>query len=116
VVAGDPGHDLCFNKDQLYERFAGDDEMITMVLDAFFQEAPELIAQIRLAIAGNDAEGVRSAAHALKGSAANVSADLLRNAALRLETSAKEGSVNQFSLYHEMIQTEYNIFVQEATQ
>ncbi|WP_051012335.1 response regulator [Desulfobacula toluolica] len=106
--------DMCFNKDKLSERFGGDEEIIKVVLDSFLQEAPELIDAIDDAIDQNYAEGVRLNSHALKGSAANVNADLLRNAALDMETHAKVENFNAFALTFEAIQNEYKKFIRKT--
>ncbi|MBU1343620.1 MAG: response regulator [Proteobacteria bacterium] len=108
--------DMCFNKDKLFERFGNDKEIIEVVLDSFFQEAPELINKIQHAIDENDTEAVRLASHALKGSAANVNADVLRTAALEMETDAREQDSALFASRFEMIQTEYQKFIREAKQ
>ncbi|MCD4676380.1 MAG: response regulator, partial [Desulfobacula sp.] len=106
--------DICFNKDKLFERFGEDEEIIEVVLEAFFQEAPELIEKIQQAMDKNNTEDVRSNLHALKGSAANVNADLLRNAALDMETDAKAQNSDFFVSKFEAVQNEYNKFVREA--
>ncbi|RLC06117.1 MAG: hypothetical protein DRH34_01175 [Deltaproteobacteria bacterium] len=106
--------DLCFNKDKLSERFGRDDELIEVVLESFFQEAPELIESIGHAMDENDAEDVRLRLHALKGSAANVNADLLRNAVLDMETEAKAENSDSFVAKFEIIRNEYERFVREA--
>ncbi|MCP3874319.1 MAG: response regulator [Desulfobacteraceae bacterium] len=106
--------DMCFNRDKLSERFGGDEEMIELVLDSFFQEAPELIDKIEYAINEDDDEGVRLSSHALKGSAANVNADVLRKAALEIETDAKAQNSDSFIAKFETIQEEYNKFMKEA--
>jgi signal transduction histidine kinase/CheY-like chemotaxis protein len=113
-VTTDKRNDLCFNKNKLFERFGGDQELIEVVLDSFFQEAPELIEKIKHAIDKNDPEGIRSNSHALKGSAANVNADLLKNAALDMETDAKNHQSDSFALRFETIQNEYDKFIRKA--
>ena len=114
LLGEDSEQDMCFNKDKLFERFGGDEEIIEVVLDSFFEEAPELIEKIRDAIDGNDVEEVRLNSHALKGSAANVNADLLRKAVLDMETRAKTQNSDSFVLKFEIIQNEYNKFIREA--
>ena len=52
-----------------------------------------------------EAEAVRLNLHALKGSAANVNADLLRNAAFNMETDAKAGYSDSFGVKFKKIQT-----------
>ncbi len=106
--------DMCFNKDKLFDRFGGDEELIEVVLDAFFEEAPELLAKIGHTIDENDIEGVRLNSHALKGSAANVNADLLKKAVLDMETQAKIQNFDSFASNFEIIQNEYSKFIREA--
>lgn len=105
----------CFNKEQLFERFGQDQELVEVILESFFEEAPELLENIETAISENDVEAVQSNAHALKGSSANVNAELLRNAALSLETLAKEGDQEQFGHAFERLGKEYDNFIQEAS-
>jgi len=104
----------CFNKEELFERFGKDEEMIQLVLDSFFEEAPELIKKIEKAVQSNNIEETRLSCHALKGSAANVNADLLKNAALELETLANEEQFDSFTQTFKQIQNEYNAFVKAA--
>lgn len=99
-----------FNKKELSERFGKDEELIEIVLDSFLSEAPQLLEKLENAIHKNDIEEIRSNTHALKGSAANVNADFLKLAALELETEAKTGQSDSFSLKFENINEEYNAF------
>jgi len=105
---------LCFDKNKLLTRFEGDKKLVELIVNSFLQEAPELIEKIHQAIDKNDANGVRLSSHALKGSAANVNADLLSRAALKMETQAKIENSDSFAATLKMIQTEYNNFTREA--
>lgn len=107
--------DICFNKASLYERFGQDEEIIQVVLDAFFDEALALIEGMGYAIDEKDADSLRSSAHALKGSAANVNADLLRNAAVEMEILAKNHNSDSFLPQYKIIQNEYDQFIRKAT-
>lgn len=104
----------CFDRLKLEERFGGDQEIVEVVLESFSQEAPELIARIQEGMSGNDEEEIRSCAHALKGSAANVNAERLRQASFLLETSAKESLDDRFEKQFETIQKAYQEFIREA--
>ncbi len=105
---------LSFDKEKLLERFGNDQEIVEVVLEAFFQESPDLIANIGNAIDENDTEAVRSHSHALKGSAANVNADLLRLAALDLETEAKQQNSDYFAEKFVQLQNEYETLVRNS--
>jgi len=101
---------MCFNKDKLIERFENDEEMIKIVLDSFVEEAAELMEKLEGSVNQNDIEETRLNSHALKGSAANVNADLLRYAALELENMAKTDQSDLFELKFKDIINEYNSF------
>ncbi|MCP3944593.1 MAG: response regulator [Desulfobacteraceae bacterium] len=103
-----------FNKTKLFERFSNDKELIRVVLDAFLQEAPELIGKIKTAIEKEDIELVKSHSHALKGSASNVNADILKEAAWCMEQDADQGELVLVSQIFSDIEKEYNAFIKEA--
>ncbi len=106
--------DQCYNKKKLFKRFGEDKKLIELILNSFIEEAPELIEKIEQAVNENDIKGVQLSSHALKGSAANVNADLLRNAALGMEIHAKAQNSNSFISTLELIRTEYKNFIREA--
>ncbi len=103
---------MCFNKEKLFERFGNDEEMIKIILESFFEEAPELIEKLANAVGKKNIEEIKLNAHALKGSAANVNADLLRDEVLELETAAKEGLLDSFAVKINKINKEYNAFIE----
>lgn len=104
----------CFLKDKLYDRFGQDTQLISIILDSFFQEAPDLLSELQTAVGDNDTEMVRTRAHALKGSAANVNAESLRQRSFEMENSAKNNETDSFQIQLEAIQTEYDRFVEEV--
>jgi len=104
----------CFHKYRLFERFGNDEELIQVVLEAFCQEAPDLIENMKTAIDQKDAELLRSYAHALKGSAANVNADILKETALAMEQDANQGDLVSASRILPDIEKEFNAFTREA--
>jgi two-component system sensor histidine kinase/response regulator len=74
----------------------GDDEAIhKMVLDIFLQDLPDQIDALRAALTTGEADPVRRAAHAIKGAAANVSAEDLRTVAAAMEEAARENRIGE---------------------
>ena len=114
VPAGLVETDLCFDKEKLLERFGGDGETVKIILESFFQEGPEFLEKIGNAIDNKEMEDIRFNCHALKGSAANVNAELLRKAALAMETEAKNGNPDSFIEKYQALQNEYQLFIKEA--
>ena len=68
----------------------GDVGVIMELIDLFLEDAPEKILEIRQAIVSEDYNGVRDAAHSLKGSARNLRAEGLAQVCEMLEQSAKK--------------------------
>lgn len=71
--------------------FDPDGSMVSGAIASFFADAPERIKAIREAHAAGDAAGMASAAHALKGSAANIGAARLQELSQAIESLAREG-------------------------
>jgi CheY-like chemotaxis protein len=72
------------------ERFDGDIEFFRETARVFLGDLPRQLEAVRSAIAQADAGGIEHAAHALKGAAANFSAERVVAHALRLETMGRE--------------------------
>jgi CheY-like chemotaxis protein len=70
---------------QALTRAVGDEAIVEEISDLFLAEAGPRLAAMRTAAASGDAEGLRSHAHTLKGSASNVGAALVASVAGELE-------------------------------
>jgi len=103
-----------FDRQKLEERFGGDTEIVEVVLESFSMEAPELIETLKRAVDNQDTEEIRLNCHALKGNAANVNAELLREAALSLEQDAKAQDISLASSKFDVIKNEYEKFTKEC--
>jgi two-component system sensor histidine kinase/response regulator len=79
-----------FDPDALRDRLCGDEELITDVIRLFLEDCPGRLAAIKDAVTRKHAEDLRTSAHALKGSAANLSATGLFEAARVLERMGAE--------------------------
>ena len=77
-----------FAADALMRRLSGDHELMADVLRLFREDLPVRLAAIEQAVTSGDAPLLRAAAHALKGSAANLSAIALFESANALEAMA----------------------------
>lgn len=72
----------------------GDIELLRDVVEMFLQEYPAQIETLREALAQQDAPGVESAAHRLKGILGNVGGIAARHPAHYLETMGEEGELD----------------------
>ena len=84
-----------FDREKCFERFGDDPELVGVVMASFFEEITELMDNLSEAVNAGDAESVRAKAHALKGAAANVNAEQVRQTAFILEQTAGQGALGQ---------------------
>ena len=76
-------------------RFSHDREIFVEVLTEFVERLPEDMQRLAAAAQCLDASQVWQEAHRLKGAAASLSADRLRDAAQQLELQSREGDLSQ---------------------
>jgi histidine phosphotransfer protein HptB len=82
-------------------------DYIVDLVDAFLEEAPTLIAQLRLALATSDVETFRRAAHSVKSNANTFGATKLFNLARELEFMARENRLGEVGDKIETLQEAY---------
>ena len=77
---------------KLRERFDNDDELLAEIFSVFAGEAPGRRSGMETALAAGDLANLAGMAHSLKGVAATMFAEPLRQAAYALEMAAREGA------------------------
>ncbi len=82
-----------FNREIFLERMMGDEEFARDVVESFVKGLPALLSDLAEAFERKNLESIWKQAHKLKGSAANVGGDALRDVALRVETAGKAGDI-----------------------
>lgn len=85
--------DEILNSESLLRRCMGNRELSTRLLTKFMRRIDDDLRLIHEALADSDAERLTELAHALKGSAANLSADRLCVVAAELEAVARSGDL-----------------------
>lgn len=80
-----------FNAEELLASVDNDREFLADTVAMLADDAPGLIAQLRAAVAEQDATAVTEAAHTLKGMIANFRAEPARRVAQELETFGRQG-------------------------
>jgi len=69
------------------------DELINELIDAFLEEAPNMLAAMQAALAVHDVDAFRRNAHSLKSNAETFGATALAAIARELEVMARAGSI-----------------------
>jgi PAS domain S-box-containing protein len=78
-----------FNRELFLTRMMGDEGFAREIAAQFLAELPSLLDKLKEGIAQKDLESVWKQAHKMKGSAANVGGEALREIALELEKAGK---------------------------
>jgi CheY-like chemotaxis protein/HPt (histidine-containing phosphotransfer) domain-containing protein len=85
-----------FNADTFLDRLMGDRELAATILQGFLDDFPSLWNSLRQGLLDRDGPAAHLQAHALKGSAASVSAGQLHDVAGELERAAGAGDWDRF--------------------
>jgi PAS domain S-box-containing protein len=85
-----------FESESLLKRLMGDQQLAGIILKGFLGDFPTQLINLRARLAESDGPGARLHAHALKGSAATISAESLRAVAYEMEQAAGAGDLNRF--------------------
>jgi signal transduction histidine kinase/CheY-like chemotaxis protein/HPt (histidine-containing phosphotransfer) domain-containing protein len=91
---GSPARLDVFDLPALLDRVFGDRSLAREVVSIFVGETPAQLEEICGALGSGDLELAARGAHTLKGAAANVGAEALREAALALEQAGKAGDLD----------------------
>jgi len=107
-----------FSATELLEMVDGDTELLRDMLTLFEEDSEKWLRAIREAIETGDPETLKQAAHALKGSLASLTAEVLREKAHQLEMMGKNGTTaGAESVYQELasdiqqLQAQLNDFI-----
>ena len=88
-----PSPEPPFDEADLLERVEGDTELLREIVGLFLEDSPRLMAEVQAAVAAQDAQALRRAAHTLKGAASNFGAAAVVAAAFELESMGRTGDV-----------------------
>jgi PAS domain S-box-containing protein len=87
------GSAVVFNQEIFLRRMMGDEEFARSVAVGFLQDLPKLLAGLQERVAQQDFELVWKQAHKMKGSAANVGGEALKEVAFEVEKAGKAGNL-----------------------
>lgn len=84
-----PQTDCIVDVPTLLEEVGGDVELLNEMLGIFREDCPRLVEEIKSAVAGDDAEALRKAAHSIKGMLGGIGADAAFQTALKMENAGR---------------------------
>ncbi|MFA6583019.1 MAG: PAS domain S-box protein, partial [Elusimicrobiaceae bacterium] len=83
-----PGAIAVFDRADILKRVMGDEQLTEKLIAGFLQDIPRQIELLRGFIDTGDMPATETQAHSIKGAAANIAGEKLREAALKLEKAA----------------------------
>jgi two-component system sensor histidine kinase/response regulator len=81
----------------MIERLGGDEELARQLVELFVAECPRMMSVVRESVASGNADQVRRAAHAFKGSVGNFTEAAPMTTAFELEQIGRDGLLDQAS-------------------
>ena len=82
-----------FDMAGMLARLMGDEDIARIVTDAFLEDIPKQIKRLKDFLAAGDAPGAELQVHSVKGAAANVGGEALREVAGEMERAGKAGDL-----------------------
>jgi PAS domain S-box-containing protein len=86
---------VVFDREELLYRLMGDQDLASKVVTGFLKNVPQQLRTLKGQLAASDAQGARLQAHALKGAAATVSAEVLQALCSEAEKAAAGGELSR---------------------
>jgi signal transduction histidine kinase/DNA-binding response OmpR family regulator/HPt (histidine-containing phosphotransfer) domain-containing protein len=99
---------LVYDRDGFLERMMGDAEMVQMIIGVFLEDIPKQIESFRTSLEAGDKETIERIAHSIKGAAANVGGEALRELAAKIEKACKNGNFESISGSCPQLESQFN--------
>jgi signal transduction histidine kinase/DNA-binding response OmpR family regulator/HPt (histidine-containing phosphotransfer) domain-containing protein len=116
IAQGSDGPSTVVDFESLLKRCLGNKELPKKLLTKFHARLPEELRQINAAVAARDSAQISALAHRLKGAAANLSAEPMREAAGELEAIGRSGDLTDAETWLARLNTEGTRFLRDVLQ
>lgn len=91
----------------LLDSIGGDEAFLDELIEAYFEDAPNLLAEMRQSLSSGEAGAFRRAAHSLKSNSANFGAIRLSKMCGELEDLARPGGLEGAEIRLAQVEAEY---------
>jgi two-component system, sensor histidine kinase and response regulator len=103
------GQSDIFNAEDLLKRLMGDEELARPIIAGFLDDIHKQIDALKAYLANGDAPSVQRQAHTIKGAAANVSCNNLRDVALEMEKAGKTGDLDRAGILMPRVEEQFEV-------
>jgi HPt (histidine-containing phosphotransfer) domain-containing protein len=97
-----------FDREALFNRLMGDEELMRDVLATYLHEIPSLFSQLKTSLDSGDVKTSERLVHTIKGSSANLGAEALRGVAAGLEKFTRDGDLESVKAGMGGLEKEFN--------
>jgi PAS domain S-box-containing protein len=111
-VTKDISHSPVFDEEEVVRRLDGDWELIKTVVAGFLEDLPQQLGTLKTYFKAGDVTGAGRHAHMIKGAAANVGAEAMREAAFKIEEAGKTGSIEVMTALLPLVSDQFERFKQ----
>jgi len=101
-----------FDRDALLNRLLGNESVIEPILHEFMKSTTSLMLELKTALDNADTAVAERLSHTIKGSAANIGAEVIRKTAFEMENLAKNGNLNSIEEFLPVLQANFDEFKQ----
>lgn len=88
-----PDDKMVWDKESLMKRAMNKETLFNSIIHLFMEDIPMKVEELKCAVENQDIKEIRQISHTIKGVAANVSGEILREQAGLIEMAAKEGDL-----------------------
>jgi signal transduction histidine kinase/CheY-like chemotaxis protein/HPt (histidine-containing phosphotransfer) domain-containing protein len=96
-----------FNREDMASRVGDDPEILRNILGIFLKDAPNLIGKMKQAFQDRDPKSIAQQAHALRGAAGIIGAELLKTACERVEIAANQNDLHRAESHLAPVELEF---------
>ncbi len=115
-LAPESGEKQIFDRDDLYERLGGFDDLVREVIQAFLDDTPGQLITLRQGLGKEDADLVRRQAHSIKGAAGNAGAPALQETAAAIDTLSRGRNLAPVAPLVDRLEHQFALFTAEVQQ
>ena len=105
-----------WSPDAMLGRLGGDEDLARQLASLFIAECPRMMTAVRQSVASGDAEAIRRAAHAFKGSVGNFTDGAPMTTAFELEQIGREGRTAAAAAVLARLERDVEVFTAQLRQ
>ena len=111
-----PNNNLVWNQNSLSKRVNGNQQFMSMMINAYIEDNTEKFNELNKAISEKDKEKIKFSLHSIKGSAGNIGGLNVQALAASMELTLKEEGIDAITQNMEEFTNESNLLIAELTR